>query len=290
MQPPATATFRAPDGTRLAYRTYGDAPGDPLVCVPGGPADSRYLGDLGGLSAYRRLVVPDLRGNGASAVPADTSTYRCDRLADDVEALRRHLGLDRAELLAHSAGANIAVRYADRHPERIGRLALIAPSTRAVGIGVTGEQRRALARLRCAEPWFPSAFAALEAITRGTGADWEAVAPFLHGRWDESARRQQELGSQGDPESVALFAAEGAFDPAATRRTLAKLAVPVLLLAGEYDLNSPPGAVAEFAALFPDAALVMQPGAGHYPWVDDAETFAAAVSGFLGAAGVRCGL
>ncbi|THA59460.1 alpha/beta hydrolase [Streptomyces sp. A0958] len=290
MKPPVTATFRAPDGTRLAYRTYGDAPGDPLVCIPGGPADSRYLGDLGGLSAYRRLVVLDLRGNGGSAVPGDASTYRCDRLAEDVEALRRHLGPARSDLLAHSAGANIAVRYADRHPERVGRLALIAPSTRAVGIGTTGEQRRALARLRCAEPWFPPAFAALEAITRGTGADWEAVAPFFHGRWDESARRQQELGRPGNRESVTLFAAEGAFDPPATRRTLAKLAGPVLLLAGEYDLNSPPGAVAEFAALFPDAALAMQPGAGHYPWVDDAGAFTAAVSGFLGAAEVRRGL
>lgn len=84
-------TFSAPDGTQLSYRVTGD--GDPVVCIPGGPADSRYLGDLGGLSAHRRLIVLDLRGTGRSAVPEDTSTYRCDRLVDDVEALREHLGL-----------------------------------------------------------------------------------------------------------------------------------------------------------------------------------------------------
>src|SRR5690242_20158851 len=44
-------TFTAPDGTRLAYRLMGGGSGagdgDPVLCVPGGPTDSRYLGDLG---------------------------------------------------------------------------------------------------------------------------------------------------------------------------------------------------------------------------------------------------
>lgn len=44
----------------------------PLVCLPGGPMrDSAYLGDLGGLSAHRQLIVPELRGTGQSAIPAD---------------------------------------------------------------------------------------------------------------------------------------------------------------------------------------------------------------------------
>lgn len=273
-------TFCASDGTRLAYRTYGD--GEPLVCIPGGPADSRYLGELGGLSRRRRLIVPDLRGTGRSAVPEDASSYRCDRLVEDVEALREHLGLPRTDLLAHSAGANIATQYAARFPQNVGRLALITPSTRAVGIEITGEARRELAVLRKDELWYPAASAALEAITRGTGGDWEAMEPFFYGRWDDAAREHCAAGRSENPEAVAGFAAEGAFDPAATRAAIAVFEAPVLLLAGEFDLNSPPRAVAGFAALFPDAALVVQPGAGHYPWVDDAGRFAAAVSAFLG--------
>lgn len=276
-------TFSAPDGTRLAYRTYGE--GDPVLCIPGGPADSRYLGDLGGLSAHRRMVVPDLRGTGRSAVPDDPSTYRCDRLVDDIEALRRHLRLPRTDLLAHSAGANIAVQYAARHPSRVGRLALVTPGARAVGIDITGEERRALARLRSGEPWFPKAFAALEAITSGTGTgagtDWAAVDPFFYGRWDEAARDHHAASRPDNPEAVAGFGAEGAFDPPATRAALAALRSPVLLLAGEFDLNSPPSTVAAFAELFPDATLVVQEGAGHYPWVDDADQFTEAVAAFL---------
>ena len=61
----------------------------------------------------------------------------------------------------------------------------------------------------------------------------------------------------------------------------------VLLLAGEVDLNSPPRSVAEFARLFPDASLVVQPEAGHYPWLDDADRFVTAVSDFLEAADRR---
>ncbi|MFF5011736.1 alpha/beta fold hydrolase [Streptomyces sp. NPDC001165] len=74
---------------------------------------------------HRRLIRLDRRGTGRSARPEDSTTYRCDRLADDVEALRRHLGLDRIDLLAHSADANPAVSYVSRHPERVGRLALM---------------------------------------------------------------------------------------------------------------------------------------------------------------------
>jgi proline iminopeptidase len=272
-------TFTAPDGTLLAYRVTGA--GDPLVCIPGGPTDCRYLGDLGGLSAHRLLISLDPRGTGRSATPRDTATYRCDHLVDDVEALRDHLGLPRMDLLAHSGGTNIATQYAARYPANAGKLALIGPSTRAVGIAIAGETRRELAQLRKDEPWFPAAFAALEAIIDGTGSDWEAVAPFVYGRWDTAARTHHAASRPGNQEAVALFGAEGAFHPEATRAALATREAPVLLLTGEHDMNSPPRAMAEFAGLFHDATLVVQPGAGHYPWIDDAAAFVATTAAFL---------
>jgi pimeloyl-ACP methyl ester carboxylesterase len=272
--------FSAPDGTRLAYRVIGD--GDPVVCLPGGPTVSNYLGDLGGLSTHRRLIVLDLRGTGRSAIPQDTSSYRCDHLVEDVEALREHLGLPRMDLLGHSAGTNIATQYAARYPKKVSKLALIGPSTRALGVAITGEMRLELAQLRKNEPWFPAAFAALEAIAQGTGSDWEAITPFFCGRWDAAAQKHHAAGRPSNKEAVALFAAEGAFNPETTRAALAACEAPVLLLAGEYDVNSPPQSVAEFAGLFPDATLVVQTGAGHYPWVDDADRFVATTAAFLG--------
>jgi pimeloyl-ACP methyl ester carboxylesterase len=81
--------FRSRDGTDLAYRVVGSGP--LLVCVPGGPGQAvAYLGDLGGLSTYRTLVLLDNRGTGWSERPQDARTYRVDRLVQDVEALRGH--------------------------------------------------------------------------------------------------------------------------------------------------------------------------------------------------------
>ncbi|MFJ8795727.1 alpha/beta fold hydrolase [Streptomyces sp. NPDC102462] len=276
--------FTAPDGTRLAYHVFGDGP--PLVCLPGGPMQgSAYLGELGGLSARRRLVLLDLRGTGASQVPDDEDSYRCDRLVADVEALREHLGLDRMDLLGHSAGANLAVRYLERHLGRVGRLALITPSVMAVGITIGGDLRRDTAALRAGEPWYPAARAALEEIVAGraTADLWRVVAPFAYGRWDEAAQQHRAAEErQRNDAAAAVFTADGAFDPDTTRAALAAFAQPVLLLAGEFDLNSPPGALAEYVALFRDARFTVQPGAGHFPWLDDAEHFAGAVGAFLG--------
>lgn len=257
-----------------------------MICLPGGPMqDSAYLGELGGLSAHRQLIMMDPRGTGQSAIPEDAASYRCDRLVDDVEALREHLGLDRLDLLAHSAGANLAALYVARHPERVGKLVLITPSTMAVGIAATGEARRETALLRKDEPWFAAAFAALEAIVAGHATDdsWKAIDPFFYGRWDAAAQAHQAAqDGHRNAEAAAAFGAEGAYDPRATRAALAAFGAPVLLLAGEVDLNTIPSVVAEFAALFPDAELVVQPGAGHYPWLDDADRFVAATATFLG--------
>ncbi|GAA4597840.1 alpha/beta hydrolase [Planotetraspora phitsanulokensis] len=277
-------TFSANDGTDLAYHVYGE--GAPVICLSGGPMqDSGYLGELGGLPARRQLIMMDPRGTGLSATPDAAASYRCDRLVDDVEALREHLGLDRMDLLAHCAGANLATLYVARHPERVRKLALITPSTRAVGIEATGESRLETARLRADEPWFEAAFSALEQIVAGKAGDdsWKAIDPFFYGRWDAAARAH--LAAQDgrrNEEAAAAFGAEGAFDPDATRAALAAFHAPVLLLAGEVDLNTVPSVVAEFAELFPNAEFVVQPGAGHFPWLDDAGRFVTTTATFLG--------
>ncbi|MEH0574221.1 MULTISPECIES: alpha/beta hydrolase [Streptomyces] len=275
--------FTASDGTRLAHHESGDGP--PLVCLPGGPMQSAaYLGDLGGLSAHRRLIGLDLRGTGESAAPADTASYRCDRQVDDVDALREHLGLDRIDLLAHSGGANLAILYATRHPDRVNRLLLITPSVYAVGLGITAEDRLTTARLRGNEPWFAAAYAALEDVTadRGAAGSWQAIAPFFHARWDEEARAFDQAGErQRNDEAAAVYAAEGAFDPTATREVLAAFPSPVLILAGQVDVAGPPRVMREFVELFPKAELVVQPGAGHYPWRDDPERFVTTVKRFM---------
>jgi pimeloyl-ACP methyl ester carboxylesterase len=65
--------------------------------------------------------------------------------------------------------------------------------------------------------------------------------------------------------AAAGYYGDGAPDPAAVQAALAELRVPVLLVAGEYDVALPPSRAAEYAHLFPGGRLAVQPGAGHFP-------------------------
>jgi pimeloyl-ACP methyl ester carboxylesterase len=279
--------FTALDGTELAYHVMGE--GEPLLCLPGGPMRaSAYFGDLGGLSRRRRLVMLDLRGTGDSAVPADPATYRCDRQVADVEALRDHLGLDQVDVLAHSAGGDLAILYAALHPQRIRTLTLVTARARALGVDFTKEHRREAAALRAAEPWFSAAHDAYEAIWAGsaTDADWDDAAPFFYGRWDAAAEAHFAADvEQTNVEAADVYASSGAFDPAAARAAIAALDARVLLLAGELDSGPLPRVAAVIAEMFPDAELAVQPDAGHFPWLDDPGRFTQTVATFLSATG-----
>ncbi len=280
---PLMPTFSAYDGTELAYHEKGE--GEPLLCLPGGPMRaSVYLGDLGGLTAHRRLILLDLRGTGDSAEPEDPATYRCDRLVDDVEALREHLGLDRVDLLGHSAGGDLATLYAARCPKRIRTLVLVTPATLAVGGAMTVEDRAEAAALRKDEPWYPAAATALREIAESgaPSAGWDAIAPLTYGRWDAAAQEHRARSAdQKNARAAEAYYGEAAFDPPATRTALASLKAPVLVLAGAYDGGPTPARAAELAELFPAGVRQVQPGGGHFPWLDDPEWFVRRVAGFL---------
>ncbi|MCO1580584.1 alpha/beta hydrolase [Crossiella sp. SN42] len=277
-------TFTAPDGTLLSYHVEGT--GAPLICLPGGPmTSSAYLGDLAGLTERRTLIRLDLRGTGDSAVPADPATYRCDRQVPDVEALRVHLGLARIDLLAHSAGGDLALSYAGAHPERVERLVLIAGRARAVGIEFPLSDRDEAIALRAGEPWYPEAMAALARLRAGeTGPEVVAkLAPFGYRDWNTETRAHAEFCDRHrNNEAAMAYIAEGAFDPEITRAGLARLTGSVLMFSGEVDTGPRPKVVESMVALFPKAVHVEVPGAAHQIWLDDPAVFRANVDEFLG--------
>jgi proline iminopeptidase len=278
-----TSHLAADDGTRLAVHQHGE--GEPLLCLPGGPMlDSAYFRDLGGLAEHRAFARLDLRGIGESGVPADPASYRCDRQVADVEAVRRHLGLDQVDLMGHSAGANLAYRYAEQHPDRVGRLLLVTPSTRGVGIEISDEARTEMARQRSDEPWYSEASAALERVQAGSEdqADWREVSAFMYGRWDDETQAYEAwMDERRHEEPATAYGAEGAFDPATTRAALASLDAPVLVVAGGRDTGNPTPAMAQVAGLFARGELVVQENGGHFPWIDDPAAFVALVAPFV---------
>jgi pimeloyl-ACP methyl ester carboxylesterase len=275
--------FTSYDGTMLAYRRAGI--GRPLICLPGGPGRTPdYLGDLGGLGDHRELILPDTRGTGRSEAPADPESYRCDRLARDAEALRTALGLERIDLLGHSAGGIVALLYAAAHPERIDHLVLLSPGLRPLGLELTDARQQEAMRRRSAEPWYSDAWAAAQAAGAGDNSAQtrHRYMPFFYGRWDDAARAHAQLGFTDQAAAVqAGFYAPGAFDPADTRAALAKLAAPVMVYTGGVEISPTPELAAEAVALFSGWELKVRPGAGHYPWLDDPTWFTSALLAFL---------
>jgi proline iminopeptidase len=276
--------FASYDGTRLAYHEIGD--GEPLLCVPGGPARaSAYLGDLGGLSAYRRLILLDHRGTGDSDEPSDPATYRCDRIVEDVEALRAHLGLDPVDMLGHSASGSVVMQYAARYPDRLRRLVLVAPSGQAAGLEPSDDEWTAAIRRRSDESWYPEAYAAMERLMAGDGSAPTrlAAAPFAYGRWTDATAAHAASGAwQRSAAGAAGFYEEGWLgDVERIRAALAALGAPVLVVGGELDLGPTPRLQREIAALFRDGRVVTLPGSGHFPWLDDPDGIVAAVRQFL---------
>ena len=116
--------FRGADGARLAYRELGE--GRPLILIHDymGSSTSMIDGGLAGRMAARghRVILPDLRGHGASASPHDRAAYPPDVLADDGLALIGHLGLTGYDLAGYSLGGRTVIRILARG----GRLAVTA--------------------------------------------------------------------------------------------------------------------------------------------------------------------
>ena len=279
-------TFLAADGTRLAYALVGSGP--LLVCVPGGPGRAAaYLEDLGGLAQERTLVLFDNRATGRSEVPADPSTLRFDRLADDVEALREHLGEARIDLLGHSAGSVVAQAYASAHADRLRSLVLATP----VDVLQRGPAARAdvpaIRESRASEPWYAEAAEAEAALADASPAQEQALQratrPFYYGRWD--ARTQAHAASadsQMSPRAGLGFSTDGeSVDVPALVAGLGRVEAPVLVLGAELDGATGVEAVHTVAACFPRAETAVVPRAGHFPWVDEPAAFRAVVAEFL---------
>jgi len=275
-------SFLSYDGVRLAYTQLGEGP--PLVCVAGGPGRAAgYLEDLGGLSRSRTLVLLDARATGRSEVPPDPASLRYDRLADDLEALRAHLGLSVLDLLGHSAGALVAQAFAAEH--RVGRLVLVTPSDTLQG--GTRADVGALRAARAGEPWYADAAEAVEAMADAPPAQQQALMrasrPFLYGRWDERTQAHALTGDRQSSRRAELGFAAGAdeVDVPALLGRLGQVQSPVLVVGGECDAVTGVVSVHAVAASFLNASAVVLPGAGHFPWVDEPEAFYEAVAGFL---------
>lgn len=112
---------------RLSVHRAGQ--GAPLILLHGFPQNHLCWERVApALAEHFHVIIPDLRGYGASDAPPDDAGHRAyskRRMAEDITGLMSALGIERAHLLGHDRGARVAYRLALDHPERVARLGII---------------------------------------------------------------------------------------------------------------------------------------------------------------------
>ncbi|PRY31638.1 alpha/beta fold hydrolase [Umezawaea tangerina] len=265
---------RTDDGCELWASATGA--GEPVVLCHGGPGLWDMFGDL---DLPARLVRWDQRGSGRSQRRGPYSTART---AADLDAVREHFGLDRMVLLGHSWGAQLALRYALDHPDRVTALGYVS------GVGLGWDWREAFS-------------ANFEARLGDGFARWEE----LRGRARDEAEERELAVLQWsvefvDPTTATAFAermatpwfgvnheCNAAID-AEDRRTWREdelveacrgLEVPTLIVDGAHDVR-PRTAVDSLERALPNATRVVL-DTGHVPWLEAPEEFTAACTRYL---------
>ena len=124
-----STTVRSSDGIALAYRTIGDGPRTMLFLHGWGGSGTGFFWramletlDLTGV----RLVLPDLRGHGASAPAVDGFTD--EQFARDMFAVADHVDAEQVVLVGYSMSGRWAQWMACTRPERVVGQVLIAPA------------------------------------------------------------------------------------------------------------------------------------------------------------------
>ena len=276
-------------GVRLGYRITGSGP-DTLIVIHGGPGFTfDYLAaDFDALAKRHALVFYDQRGTGRSSLVSDSAALGAELFADDLEAIRRHLGLGRVNLLGHSWGAGVVALYARKHPERVGRLLIVAgvPLTMAGLEKSFGTMHAARDSVELAR--MEAAMAARRADPTDHAACRAYYAIWFRPFFADPASASRSRGDicAGSPASMRnkmasvdryVFASLGNYD---WRPTMRAVRAPTLVIHGTEDPLLLEYA-REWAATLPDSRLLVLDGIGHFPYVEAPGRFFPAVEQFL---------
>lgn len=240
------------------------------------------------LEGVMQLIHVELRGNRSSVGDPDALTF--DAVVDDLEAVRRGLGLGRVAVLGHSAHAMLALAYAARYPEQTSHVLAIAGAPGATPavmartlmyweLVATPERKRIVAENRA--KLTPERMARLTPSERVI-VPYAANGPMF---FPDPTYDCTPLWEGHDQISDAVFgrfwgpgAQFAAFDPDAS---LPKIVAPVFIGQGVLDFAAPPHAWAGELEKLANATYHAFERSGHYPQRDEPERFRAAVAGWL---------
>ena len=296
---PLQEGFVDANGVLIYYKSLGS--GSPLLVVHGGPGASHdyFLPYLLPLARTHRVVFIDERGSGRSQKLEDPKLYTVENMADDVEAVRRALGLGKVALLGHSYGGVLAQAYAFKYPDGLSKLLLCST------FSSTKEMNKVFDRMKEKMPGELRdriAKAEKEGLF-GHGKDYEknkytndymiaawgeGYFPYLYQRrpdpnydpiaagnvpWD---LYREMWGSHGE------YIIDGNLVSVEYTDRLSSIRVPTLITAGDHD-ECDPSLSRVMHDKIAGSKLVIFPQSGHMTFVDQPNMFLKTVEDFLAA-------
>ncbi|AHG88117.1 alpha/beta hydrolase fold protein [Gemmatirosa kalamazoonensis] len=222
--------YTAADGARIHYTAAGAGPAVVLLhgFLNDGTSWRRTPAYARLVDAGFRVVVVDLRGNGASDKPTAPEAWANDAETRDVVGVAQALGLGEYCVAGYSRGSIVAARLLE-----------LDPHVRCAVLGGMGAD--------FTNPAWPRRVAAHRALA-GLPLDSAALAPV--------AGMVRAADQRGLDRRV--LAMQQQAQPSSSRAALGRVRVPVLVISGDADQED--GSPEELARLFPRATLVTVPG------------------------------
>jgi 2-succinyl-6-hydroxy-2,4-cyclohexadiene-1-carboxylate synthase len=249
--------------------------GPPIVLLHGFTGSARSWTPFAlRLARAHRVAAIDLIGHGRSSAPEAAARYEFGCAVDDLAAIARRLGIDRAAWLGYSMGGRLALALAVQHPESVSALILESATP-----GIEADAARSARR---------RADCVLAARIESGGIErfvqhWESQPIWQTQRAlpESVLSMQREVRLANRPAGLAnsLRGMGQGAQPSLWNR-LPELEIPVLLIAGELDRKFRDIA-ARMHHLIPASELAIVPNVGHTVHLEQPVAYVARVEKFL---------
>ncbi len=257
---------------RFHYVTAGT--GTPVVLLaPGASSTFAWREQVAELARDHTVFAVDLPGNGRTTLHDLPFRYDLDGMTTAIGTFLDAVGVPRAALAGNSWSGGFALAFAQRRPERVDRLLLLAPS----GL----DERDPLL-------WELMKPPVLGELITNLGADRASLAAGLRSTYFANPDRVTEevVDAMWVPGTVpanmrATYELERGLDWSITEAALGRVRLPVQVIWGAQDQVLPVAQASRFGALLPEAEVHVLDGCGHALTVDCAERVTTLMSGFL---------